>query len=67
MLEKALLEDTVAIADALHCGLNGTSFDWEESKHGRRAGARRGQVKAGGCGTEQSDVPPPEWMASAVG
>jgi AbiU2 len=26
--ERALLEDTVAVADALHCGLNGTSFDW---------------------------------------
>jgi hypothetical protein len=30
--ETALLADTVAVADALHCGLNGTSFDWEESK-----------------------------------
>jgi hypothetical protein len=30
--ESALLDDTVAIANALHSGLNDTSFFWEESK-----------------------------------
>jgi hypothetical protein len=37
--ENALLEDTVAVADALHCGLNGTSFDWEGSKQIARGNA----------------------------
>jgi hypothetical protein len=37
--ERALLEDTVAVADALHCGLNGTSFDWEGSKQIARGNA----------------------------
>jgi hypothetical protein len=37
--ERALLEDTVAVADALHCGLNGTLFDWEESKQIARGNA----------------------------
>lgn len=37
--EAALLADTVAVADALHCGLNGTSFDWEESRQIARKNA----------------------------
>jgi AbiU2 len=37
--ETALLDDTVAVADALHCGLNGTSFFWEESKQIARKNA----------------------------
>ena len=37
--ERALLDDTVAVADALHCGLNGTSFDWEGSKQIARGNA----------------------------
>jgi hypothetical protein len=37
--ETALLDDTVAVADALHHGLNGTSFDWEESKQIARKNA----------------------------
>ena len=30
--ETALLEDTVAVANALHHGLNRTSFDWSGSR-----------------------------------
>jgi AbiU2 len=30
--EAALLKDTVAVANALHGGLNDTSFDWEDSR-----------------------------------
>lgn len=37
--ETALLEDTIAVADALHSALNGTSFDWEESKQIARKNA----------------------------
>ena len=41
--ETALLEDTVAVANALHSGLNDTSFDWEESRQmaSRNAAALR--------------------------
>jgi hypothetical protein len=34
-----LLEDMVAVADALHCALNGTSFDWKESRQIARGNA----------------------------
>jgi hypothetical protein len=37
--EAALLEDMVAVADALHCALNGTSFDWKESRQIARGNA----------------------------
>lgn len=37
--ETALLEDTVDVADALHCGLNGTSFDWSKSRQIARRNA----------------------------
>ena len=37
--EIALLDDTVAIANALHSGLNDTSFAWEESKQIARRNA----------------------------
>ena len=37
--EAALLEDTVAVAKALHSGLNDTSFDWDESRQVARRNA----------------------------
>ena len=37
--ETALVEDTVAVADALHLGLNGTSFDWNGSRQMARRNA----------------------------
>lgn len=35
-----LLTETVAIADALHLGLNGCSFDWEDTREIARTNAR---------------------------
>jgi hypothetical protein len=37
--ETALLEDTVAVANALHHGLNRTSFDWSGSREIARRNA----------------------------
>jgi hypothetical protein len=38
--ETALLEDTVAVANALHHGLNRTSFDWSGSREIARRNAQ---------------------------
>ncbi len=38
--EASLLKDTVAVADALHHGLNRTAFDWEGSQEIARKNAR---------------------------
>jgi hypothetical protein len=37
--EDALLKDTVAVANALHSGLNDTSFDWDDSRQMARRNA----------------------------
>jgi hypothetical protein len=37
--ETALLDDTVAVANALHSGLNDTSFNWDEAKQIARRNA----------------------------